>query len=55
MFLLRELIPKYKCVCFEFLMKVVVALFRMNVFEILNGTKNSGSFQMFYDKRFHSA
>ena len=38
MFLLRELIPKYIRVRFEFLMNVIVAIFSMNVSKILMGT-----------------
>ena len=38
MFLLRELIIKYKYVRFEFSIKVIVALILNNVSEILKGT-----------------
>ena len=37
MFLLRELIPKYKYVCFEFLMKVTVALILNEYFRNIKG------------------
>ena len=37
MFLLRELIPKYKYVSFEFLMKVIVALILNELFRNIKG------------------
>ena len=37
MFLLKELIPKYKYVCYEFLMKVFVALILNECFRNIKG------------------
>ena len=37
MFLIRELIPKYKYVHFEFLVKAIVGLILNECFRILNG------------------
>ena len=37
MFLLRELIPKYKYVHFDFLMKVIVALILNDCFRTIKG------------------
>ena len=49
MFLLRELIPKYKYVCFEFLMKVIVALILKGCFRNIkgNGLQIKESFKCF--------